>query len=76
MQSIKQLYGYKHRHHGWPFFYWQGAGMWGRTVDPALKAGTPVHGCEPKTWGPKEIKQHVTPPGGWQNHMVEGGTLL
>ena len=40
-----------------------------RIVDPALKAGTPVHEYEPKTWGPAEV-EHVTPPGGWQNPQV------
>ncbi len=37
-----------------------------RIVDPALKAGTPVHEYEPKTWGPAEA-EHVAPPGGWHN---------
>jgi glucose-6-phosphate 1-dehydrogenase len=40
-----------------------------RIVDPALKAGTPVHEYEPKTWGPAEVER-VTPPGGWQNPVV------
>ena len=40
-----------------------------RIVDPALKAGTPVYEYEPKTWGPAEV-QSVTPPGGWQNPLV------
>ena len=40
-----------------------------RIVDPALKAGTPVFGYAPKTWGPKEVEQ-VTPPGGWHNPVV------
>jgi glucose-6-phosphate 1-dehydrogenase len=42
-----------------------------RIVDPALKAGTPVHEYEPKTWGPSEVER-VTPPGGWQNPVVNG----
>jgi len=37
-----------------------------RIVDVALKADTPVHAYQPKTWGPKEAEQ-VTPPGGWHN---------
>jgi len=37
-----------------------------RIVDPVLKAGTPVHAYEPKTWGPKEAER-ITPPGGWRN---------
>jgi len=40
-----------------------------RIVDPALKAGTPVHEYEPKSWGPAEVKS-VTPPGGWVNPVV------
>ena len=38
-----------------------------RIVDPVLKAGTPVYEYEPKTWGPSEVEQRVTPSGGWQN---------
>ena len=38
-----------------------------RIVDPVLKAGTPVYGYQPNTWGPSEVGQNVTPPGGWQN---------
>ena len=38
-----------------------------RIVDPALKAGTPVHEYEPGTWGPSEVDQKVSPPGGWEN---------
>jgi glucose-6-phosphate 1-dehydrogenase len=40
-----------------------------RIVDPALKAGTPAYEYEPATWGPAEVER-VTPPGGWQNPMV------
>jgi glucose-6-phosphate 1-dehydrogenase len=43
-----------------------------RIVDPAIKAGTPVYEYEPGTWGPEEVDQSVTPPGGWQNPMVAG----
>ncbi len=43
-----------------------------RIVDPVLKQGTPVHAYEPGTWGPKEVDQNVSPPGGWQNPMVTG----
>ena len=38
-----------------------------RIVDPVLKAGTPVYEYEPGTWGPNEVDQKVSPPGGWQN---------
>jgi len=41
-----------------------------RIVDPMLKTGTPVYEYEPKTWGPKEVEQEVTPPGGWHNPVV------
>lgn len=43
-----------------------------RIVDPALKAGTPVYGYEPGTWGPRQVGESVTPPGGWQNPIVTG----
>jgi glucose-6-phosphate 1-dehydrogenase len=42
-----------------------------RIVDPVLKAGTPVFEYEPKTWGPNEVER-VTPPGGWQNPVLNG----
>jgi glucose-6-phosphate 1-dehydrogenase len=42
-----------------------------RIVDPVLKAGTPFHQYEPKTWGPAEVES-VTPPGGWSNPVVSG----
>ena len=41
-----------------------------RIVDPVLKAGTPVYEYEPGSWGPDEVSQRVTPPGGWQNPTV------
>jgi glucose-6-phosphate 1-dehydrogenase len=44
-----------------------------RIVDPALKAGTPVYEYEPNSWGPSEVNQHVSPPGGWQNPVVAAG---
>ncbi len=34
-----------------------------RIVDPAIKAGTPIHAYEPGTWGPAEADRLV--PGGW-----------
>ncbi len=43
-----------------------------RIVDPVLKAGTPVYGYEPGTWGPRQVGETVTPPGGWQNPIVTG----
>ena len=38
-----------------------------RIVDPVLKKGTPVYEYEPNTWGPHEVDQQVSPPGGWHN---------
>jgi glucose-6-phosphate 1-dehydrogenase len=40
-----------------------------RIVDPALKAGTPVHEYGPKTWGPSDAER-ITPVGGWRNPVV------
>ena len=40
-----------------------------RIVDPVLKAGPAIREYEPNTWGPGEVK-HLTPPGGWQNPVV------
>jgi glucose-6-phosphate 1-dehydrogenase len=42
-----------------------------RIVDPVLKAGTPLHEYEPKTWGPREVVQNVSPIGGWQNPTMK-----
>ncbi len=38
-----------------------------RIVDPVLKAGTPIHLYDKGGWGPAEVEQKVSPPGGWQN---------
>jgi glucose-6-phosphate 1-dehydrogenase len=43
-----------------------------RIVDPVLKAGTPVHEYEPRTWGPAEVDAQVSPVGGWQNLIATG----
>jgi glucose-6-phosphate 1-dehydrogenase len=43
-----------------------------RIVDPVLKAGTPLYEYEPGTWGPGEVDQSVSPPGGWLNPVVTG----
>src|SRR5467141_2488276 len=40
-----------------------------RIVDPVLQKAPPVYPYEPNTWGPNEMER-VTPPGGWQNHVV------
>jgi glucose-6-phosphate 1-dehydrogenase len=42
-----------------------------RIVDPLLQSGAPVHEYEPKTWGPRRVNQIVSPPGGWQDPIVE-----
>ena len=42
-----------------------------RIVDPVLKAATPIYEYEPGTWGPGEVDQKVSPPGGWANPIVE-----
>jgi glucose-6-phosphate 1-dehydrogenase len=43
-----------------------------RIVDPVLKAGTPVYDYEPRSWGPREVEQSVSPVGGWHNPRVAG----
>ena len=43
-----------------------------RIVDPVLKAGTPVYEYEPGTWGPKEVDERATPPGGWLDPVMAG----
>ena len=43
-----------------------------RIVDPVLKAGTPCYEYEPGSWGPSEINNLVSPPGGWQNPIMTG----
>jgi glucose-6-phosphate 1-dehydrogenase len=43
-----------------------------RIVDPVLKAGTPVYGYEPGSWGPPEVEQRVSPVDGWHNPRVAG----
>jgi glucose-6-phosphate 1-dehydrogenase len=42
-----------------------------RIVDPVLRAGTPVFGYEPGTWGPAEASA-VTPSGGWADPVAAG----
>jgi glucose-6-phosphate 1-dehydrogenase len=36
-----------------------------RIVEPVLKSDTTVHPYEPKTWGPRETDEKVSPAGGW-----------
>jgi glucose-6-phosphate 1-dehydrogenase len=38
-----------------------------RIVDPVLKAGTPIYEYEKGAWGPSEVGEKVSPPGGWHN---------
>jgi len=41
-----------------------------RIVDPVLKADTPVHEYERKTWGPSEVDKIVSPAGGWHDPII------
>jgi glucose-6-phosphate 1-dehydrogenase len=41
-----------------------------RIVDPILKADATVCQYEPKTWGPQEVEEKVSPAGGWHNPVV------
>jgi glucose-6-phosphate 1-dehydrogenase len=41
-----------------------------RIVDPVLKAGTPVFDYDKGTWGPGEVVQRISPPGGWHDPVV------
>jgi glucose-6-phosphate 1-dehydrogenase len=41
-----------------------------RVVDPVLKAGGPVLEYDKGTWGPGEVDQLVSPPGGWHNPIT------
>jgi glucose-6-phosphate 1-dehydrogenase len=41
-----------------------------RIVDPVLKIASPVFEYEQGTWGPTEVDDMVSPPGGWQNPVV------
>jgi glucose-6-phosphate 1-dehydrogenase len=43
-----------------------------RIVDPVLKAGTPLYGYEPGSWGPRQVEERVSPAGGWHNPRVPG----
>ena len=43
-----------------------------RIVDPVIKQGTPIHEYAPGTWGPSEVAAKVSPPGGWQDPVVQG----
>ena len=44
-----------------------------RIVDPVLSAATALHTYEPGTWGPSQVTS-VTPPGGWVDPIVTGGS--
>jgi glucose-6-phosphate 1-dehydrogenase len=44
-----------------------------RIVDPVLKAGTPIHGYEPGSWGPEMASERLSPPGGWHNPTTTKG---
>jgi glucose-6-phosphate 1-dehydrogenase len=38
-----------------------------RIIDSVQKADTPIYEYEKGTWGPSEVDQRVSPPGGWHN---------
>jgi glucose-6-phosphate 1-dehydrogenase len=38
-----------------------------RIVGPVLKSVSPIYAYEKGTWGPTEVGDAVTPPGGWVN---------
>jgi len=42
-----------------------------RIVDPILKTDTPIYEYDKRTWGPDEVEQRISPPGGWDNPIVE-----
>jgi glucose-6-phosphate 1-dehydrogenase len=42
-----------------------------RIVDPILKLNTPVYEYAPGTWGPKEVADKISPPGGWKDPVLE-----
>jgi glucose-6-phosphate 1-dehydrogenase len=41
-----------------------------RIVDPVLNSDTPSLEYEKGTWGPSEVDERVSPPGGWQNPIA------
>jgi len=41
-----------------------------RIVDPVLNANTPIYEYDKGTWGPKEVGEKVSPPGGWHNPIA------
>ena len=41
-----------------------------RIVDPVLNANTPIYEYDKGTWGPKEVDEKVSPPGGWHNPIA------
>lgn len=45
-----------------------------RIVDPVLKAATPVHEYDPRTWGPAEVEETIVPPDGWNNPAIKKTT--
>ena len=38
-----------------------------RIVDPVLKDSTPIYEYDKGAWGPSEVEERVSPPGGWHN---------
>jgi glucose-6-phosphate 1-dehydrogenase len=38
-----------------------------RILDPVLKNDTPIYEYKKGSWGPSEVGERVSPPGGWHN---------
>jgi glucose-6-phosphate 1-dehydrogenase len=41
-----------------------------RIVDPVLKVDTPIYEYDKGVWGPSEVDEKVSPPGGWHNPIA------
>ena len=41
-----------------------------RIVDPVLQAGVPILDYDKGSWGPNDVDQRVSPPGGWHNPVA------
>jgi glucose-6-phosphate 1-dehydrogenase len=42
-----------------------------RIVDPVLQNSSPIYPYEPGSWGPIEVEEVLSPPGGWRNPQVQ-----
>ena len=43
-----------------------------RIVDPVLATATTLHEYDPGHWGPEQVMERITPPGGWVNPTTKG----